>query len=179
MPKKHLTSKVLDQHVHACASAQSDQGLWVITVEKRLTWNKVRRPRKHMTTYPAGTWGDVIFTSGARLVSSRWACASGHFEQDLCNNKLYCLLLDLLVTFLLLLLLLLFLFFVVVFFVVFFFFFFLFCFVFCLFVFFVVFFVVFFLGGGLLLLLFFCCFFCFCFFFCCCCCFVFSSSSSS
>ena len=25
MPKKHLTSKVLDQHVHACASAQSDQ----------------------------------------------------------------------------------------------------------------------------------------------------------
>ena len=24
MPKKHLTSKVLDQHVHACASAQSD-----------------------------------------------------------------------------------------------------------------------------------------------------------
>ena len=34
MLKKHLTSKVLDQHMHACASAQSDQGLWVFTVEK-------------------------------------------------------------------------------------------------------------------------------------------------
>ena len=34
MPKKHLTSKVIDQHVHACASALSDQGLWVFTVEK-------------------------------------------------------------------------------------------------------------------------------------------------
>ena len=34
MPKKHLTSKVLDQHMLAWASAQSDQGLWVFTVEK-------------------------------------------------------------------------------------------------------------------------------------------------
>ena len=34
MPKRHLTSKVLDQHMHVCASAQSDQGLWVFTVEK-------------------------------------------------------------------------------------------------------------------------------------------------
>ena len=34
MPKKHLTSKVLDQHMHASASVQSDQGLWVFTVEK-------------------------------------------------------------------------------------------------------------------------------------------------
>ena len=37
MPKKHLTSKVQDQHVHACPSVQSDQGLWVFTVEKKLT----------------------------------------------------------------------------------------------------------------------------------------------
>ena len=36
MPKKHLTSNILDQHVHACALAQSDQGLWVFTVEKYL-----------------------------------------------------------------------------------------------------------------------------------------------
>ena len=50
MPKKHLTSKVLDQHVHACASAQSDQGLWVFTVEKKDTLNKRRRLREHMTT---------------------------------------------------------------------------------------------------------------------------------
>ena len=34
MPKKHLTSKVLDQHMHAFVSAQSDQGLWVFIVEK-------------------------------------------------------------------------------------------------------------------------------------------------
>ena len=32
--KKHLTSKVLDPYMHACASAQSDQGLWVFIVEK-------------------------------------------------------------------------------------------------------------------------------------------------
>ena len=34
MPKKHLTNKVLDQHMHACASAQSDQGFLLLTVEK-------------------------------------------------------------------------------------------------------------------------------------------------
>ena len=34
MPKKHLISKVLDQYVHACASAQTDQGPWVFTEEK-------------------------------------------------------------------------------------------------------------------------------------------------
>ena len=33
MRKKHLTNKVLDLHMHACASAQSDQGLWVFTEE--------------------------------------------------------------------------------------------------------------------------------------------------
>ena len=31
-PKKHLTSKILDKHMHACASAQSDKGLWGFTV---------------------------------------------------------------------------------------------------------------------------------------------------
>ena len=36
MPKKHLTSKVLYWHIHACASAQSFQGLWVFTVEMDL-----------------------------------------------------------------------------------------------------------------------------------------------
>ena len=36
VPRKHLTSKVRDQHTHAYASAQSDQGLWVFTVEKDL-----------------------------------------------------------------------------------------------------------------------------------------------
>ena len=41
MPEKHPTSKVIDQHMHACASAQSDQDLWVFTIEKT--------PRKHMT----------------------------------------------------------------------------------------------------------------------------------
>ena len=44
MPKKHLISKVLDQQMHTCASAQSDQGLWVFTVEKRLAWTMWRRP---------------------------------------------------------------------------------------------------------------------------------------
>ena len=38
-PKKHLTSKLLDQHVQACASAQSDQGLWVFAVGKDLHEN--------------------------------------------------------------------------------------------------------------------------------------------
>ena len=36
MPKKNLTSKVLDMHLYACAYVQSDQGLWVFAVEKRL-----------------------------------------------------------------------------------------------------------------------------------------------
>ena len=34
VPKKHLTSKVQDQRTHAYASAQSDQGFWVFTVEE-------------------------------------------------------------------------------------------------------------------------------------------------
>ena len=48
MPKKHVTNTVLNQQMHACVSAQSDQGLWVFTVETRFTWNKGRSRRKHM-----------------------------------------------------------------------------------------------------------------------------------
>ena len=35
MPKNYLTSKVSDQHVHACVSVLSDRGLWVLTVDKK------------------------------------------------------------------------------------------------------------------------------------------------
>ena len=64
MPKKHLTSKVLDLHMHACASAQSDQDLWVVTVEKRLAWN----------TACKNTYDQQSSRSGC-------ACASTQFEQ--------------------------------------------------------------------------------------------------
>ena len=36
MPEKHLSSKGLDQHMHACTFAQSDQGLWALQKEKDL-----------------------------------------------------------------------------------------------------------------------------------------------
>ena len=64
MPKKHLTSKVLDQRMHAIASTQSNQGLWVFTVEKDMK-------------YGAKTY-DQQSSRSAR------ACASAQFEQDLC-----------------------------------------------------------------------------------------------
>ena len=70
MPKKHLTSKELGHHMHACASAQSDQGLWVFTVEKDcmkyLTGARIhmtnKAPDQHVHVYP-------------------------QFEQDLCKKK--------------------------------------------------------------------------------------------
>ena len=70
MSKKHLTSKVLDQHTHAWASVQSDQGLWGFT---SFIWNIKRRPKKK--TYDQQ--------------SSRSACAyvSAQFEQESLQKK--------------------------------------------------------------------------------------------
>ena len=61
IPKQHLTSKVLDQHMHACASAQSDEDLWVFSVEK--------------TYMKYGTVSKKTYDQQ----SSRPACASAQF----------------------------------------------------------------------------------------------------
>ena len=96
MPKKHLTSKVLDQHVHACASAQFDQGIWVFTVAKikRLTWNKRQCPRKHMTTKVPDQHGHVHLDSLSRIFAIIIIIIV-----IIIHVRLFCLPLDLHVTF--------------------------------------------------------------------------------
>ena len=58
MPKKHLTGKVLDQHVNACAPAQSYKGIWVFTVEKKQhTTTKI--PDWHVHVHP-NIWSRIF-----------------------------------------------------------------------------------------------------------------------
>ena len=71
MPKEHLTSKVLDQHMHACASAQSDQCLWVFTLEK--IYMKYGTASKK--------------TYDQQSSRPECECASAQFEQDLCDRE--------------------------------------------------------------------------------------------
>ena len=68
MRKKHLISKVLDQHTHAFASAQSDQGIRVFTVEKDL--------------YDIWDDRENIWPTKFQINMS------AQFEQDLCNRKI-------------------------------------------------------------------------------------------